>query len=248
MAKAAQTKPLSRLALLAATVLCCCIPFLSPAHAQANDGDALVYDVYSISAEVEADVSNDLMTVNMVVQAQGKESAQLANDINATMGWALARLQAFRSIESETRDYQTQPRYERNGSRIIGWNATQRLQLKTENFEEAGDAIQTLQERLQVQGIQMSAKPATRKKAEDQLINQALEAFKRRALLVQTNMGAPDYQIVNVNINTGGSRGHMMDAPRMRSSASSLSVESAPAIAAGTSRVFVSIQGRIQLD
>ncbi len=233
---------------------CCRLHFLTllllvvTSSLHADDGNSPVYSVYSLSAEAEAEVSNDLMVVNLVVQAQGSDAAELANDVNANMSWALTRLMAYRSIDVETRDYQTRPRYEKKGSRIIGWNATQQLRLQTDNFEEAGKAVQLLQERLQVQGIQMSAKPATRKKAEDQLINEALGAFKQRALLVQTNMGAPDYKILDVNIHTGSSRTPAYERAQIRGAASSSAIKSAPAIAVGTSRVFVSIQGRIQLD
>jgi len=235
---------------LADAWLCLCIlivSFSQTAFAQNIVAAEPQYDVYHLSAEAQADVANDLMSVNVVAQSTGTDSAELANKVNATMGWALARLKAYPSIDSRTLDYQTYPQYERNGSRIKGWVASQSIRLESDNFEQASKAIQVLQERMQVQGMQLTAKPETRKKAEDQLINTALEAFKQRALLVQTNMGAPDYRVMNLSINTGGSRVYR-DQNHYRAESVDLALDSQPAIAAGSSVVTVHISGSIQLE
>jgi len=139
--------------------------FIAPIHAQSHTHEPQ-YDVIQLSASAEIDVPNDLMSVNMVAQATGTDAADLANKINASMGWAVSKLKPFTAIETRTLDYQTRPQYERNGSRIKGWVASQAIRLETDNFEQAGKAIQLLQERLQVQGMQLSAKPATRERAE----------------------------------------------------------------------------------
>ncbi len=230
---------------LRALLVGCCSVVVSVA-VSADDND-LNYDLIHLSASARSDVANDLMTVNMSAQAQGKDTSKLASEINNTMNWAVSELKSFADITARTRDYQTYPQYERNGSKIRSWTATQTIELKSENFEQAGKAIQLLQSRLQVQGMQLSAKPSTREQAEDKLINEALDAFKRRALLVQNNMDASEYRIVNLSINTNNGGGR---APMHRSVSydSSISVESAPAIEAGTSSVTVRVDGQIQLD
>lgn len=211
------------------------------------DNNELNYDVIHLSASARSEVANDLMTVNMNAQAQGSDTSKLASEINNTMNWALSQLESFSDITARTRDYQTYPQYERNGSKIRSWTASQTIELKSDNFEQAGKAIQLLQSRLQVQGMQLSAKPATTAQAEDKLINEALDAFKRRALLVQTNMDATGYRIVNLSINTNNGGGPM-PMHRGASYDSVMSVESAPAIEAGTSSVTVRVDGQIQLD
>lgn len=218
------------------------------AYAQDSHSHEPQYDVYQLSASAEIEVPNDLMTVTLVAQATGSDAAALANKINASMGWAVAKLKQYPTIDTRTLDYQTHPQYERNGSRIKGWVASQSIRLETDDFEKAGKAIQVLQERLQVRGMQLSAKPETRKQAEDQLMNTALSAFKDRALLVQTNMGAPAYRIMNLSINTNGSGRRYAQAEHYRSASLDTSVESAPAIEAGTSSVTVNVNGQIQLE
>jgi len=216
--------------------------------AQAYITQEPIYDVYQLSAQSQIEVDNDLMVVTMVAQDTGSDSAELANKINATMGWAVSKLKPFTAIKSQTQNYQTYPQYERNRSRIKGWTASQTLVLETDNFEQAGKAIQVLQERMQVQGMQMSAKPETRKKAEDQLINSALQAFKDRALLVQTNMGAPAYRIMNLSIDSNGHSGVARYDSQYRSKGMEMSVSETPAIQGGTSTVMVNVSGQIQLE
>jgi len=224
------------------------VSFAANALAQDTQVNEPQYDIYQLSAEAEIDVPNDLKSVNLVAQSTGSDAAELANKINATMAWAVSNLKRFTNIETRTLDYQTYPQYERNGSRIKGWTASQSIQLESDDFEQAGKAIQFLQERMQVQGMHLKAKPETRERAEDELINTALEAFKRRAQLVQTNMGAPAYRIMNLSINTNGSRVHYRGMESMQGSVADMSVSSAPAIEAGTSTVSVNINGRIQLE
>lgn len=206
------------------------------------------YDVYQLSAQAEIDVANDLMTVNLVATATGSDPGELANKINATMGWAVGKLGPFTAITTQTLDYQTHPQYERNGSRIKGWVASQSIQLETDNFEQAGDAIEMLQERMQVQGMRLKAKAETRERAEEQLINTALEAFKRRAKLVQTNMGASGYRVMSLSINSDGSGRGYAEHDYMRANTMARSESYAPAIEAGTSTVRVHLNGQIQLE
>jgi predicted secreted protein len=217
---------------------------LSVANAAEND---VLYDVYALSASAQSEVKNDLMTVNLVVQAEGSDASEVADSINGTMGWAVVRLKPYSTIKTETRDYRTNPKYAGKPRRIVGWYATQMLQLESDDFEAMTAAIQKLQERLQVQGMHLSAKRSTRQKAEDALITEAMNAFKQRALLVQQNMGAPGYRVININIGTSDhSRGYPQMQMRMEAASDSLS--NAPAIEAGTSMVNVRIDGSIQLE
>ncbi|MEE9319603.1 MAG: SIMPL domain-containing protein [Granulosicoccus sp.] len=219
------------------------------AVAQDNASEATsetLYNVFTLAASASAELDNDLMIATLAVQAEDKDAAQLANQVNATMTWAINQLRPFSTIKKKTRDYQTYPRYDSSQARrLIGWHATQTLEIETDDFQAAGKAIQLLQEKLQIQGTQLRAKEKTRQRGSDALISEALSAFKDRALLVQTNMGAPGYRILDITIETDDS-----SQPQYRSEAMtmrSMDAVSAPAIESGTSRVSVQVHGRIQL-
>lgn len=229
---------------LTAILIACSFMLSNAVHAQTVATAEPQYDVYQLSAEAETDVVNDLMSVNLVAQASGNDSAELANKVNATMGWAVAKLKPFTAIDVRTLDYQTYPQYERKGSQIKGWIASQTIRLETDDFEQAGKAIKTLQQRMLVQGMRHKPKPETRERAEVQLINTALEAFKRRSKLVQTNMGAKGFRVMNLSINTNRAQPEF----RGRATTSAISEVATPVIQAGTSNVTVHINGQIQLE
>jgi len=164
------------------------------------------------------------------------------------MSWAVNVLRPYGSLKTKTRDYQTHPRYDTSKNRrLIGWRGNQSLQIETDDFEAAGKAIQKLQERLQVQGIRLTAKTATREAAADKLINEALTSFKKRAALIQRNMGLSDYKILDVTIqNDHGSPAYDAGVRGMARMAES--AVAPPAIEAGTSRVSVQVYGRVHIE
>jgi len=220
----------------------------SPALMAQQSDSAPLFNVYRLASEASVEVDNDLMVATLYVQAQDKDTSSLAQKINSTMEWATAELKPFTTITVQTRDYQTYPRYENNQSRrLIGWTARQSIELETDDFTAAGKAIQRLQEKLLVEGIRLSVKSATRQKAEDLLIEEALDQFKDRARLVQKNMNAESFNIIEMDIQTQGQAFSYQDNQRMLSQ-SNMRVESAPQIAAGSTTVNVSVSGRIQLD
>lgn len=218
------------------------------AHAQA--ANETLYDVYRLSSESSVEVDNDLMVATLIVQEEDKDATILANRVNAAMSWALNELRPYNSIAVKTRDYQTFPRYENSTARrLIGWRAVQSIELETDDFSAAGKAIQVLQEKLKVQGIRLSVKPATREKASDLLIRDALNSFTERARLIQRTMSSSGFRVLDVDIQTENSSPDHRNGNMMMAEAVSASrVEAPPAIAGGSTTVFVRINGRIQLD
>ncbi|MBX2824619.1 MAG: SIMPL domain-containing protein [Gammaproteobacteria bacterium] len=212
----------------------------------AQDGALPQFDLFSLHAEAQGEVVNDLLTTDLVAESEDRDSASLANRINASMQWALAELKRFPAIKTATRNYSTWPRYERKTSRIVGWHASQTLHIESEDFDAAREAIQLLQERLLVRNMSLVPRAETRAAREDELIAAALDRFKQRAVIVQDNMGAADYRIVDVSISTN--QHSQPGNPRYERMAQVSAVSDAPAIQGGTSRISVTVHGRIQLQ
>lgn len=208
------------------------------------------YNLFRLTSEASVNIANDLMIATLVVQDEDKDPAVLADKINSKATWANNVLRPYATIAFKTRDYQTYPRYDSSQARrLIGWRAAQIIELETDDFEAAGKAIQKLQEKLQVQRIQLLAKPTTRSEASDRLIVKALNRFKDRARLIQKNMNSAGFRIVEVDINTGqGGMEEFSSRVAMDEMSSLSSVQSEPVIEAGTTRVTVQVFGRVQLE
>lgn len=205
--------------------------------------EEVLFDQYTLQASAEGEVSNDLMLVHLQVQHEDRDAKVLADKVNKDMAWALELLEEFEQIETDTRSYTTHPKYEQN--RIVGWSSVQTLVIQGSDFEDLKAALQKLQSRLQIQRMQFQPRDETRKQIEDELIQQALANFNHRATIVQDSMSASAYRIIQININTGGRGG---GHARMQASSMARSVESAPAVEAGQSKIAVNISGQIQLQ
>lgn len=214
--------------------------------AQAHDAETL-FNKVSLQAEAQREVPNDEMTVMLTAQAQGSDPAALAEKVNREMAWALELAAKESAVEAETRGYSTSPIYGRasssEGRVITGWHVRQQIQLKTIEFQKLTELLGTLQERLQITQMGFSPTTETRQKYQNELISEAMQAFKERVAIIQQNMDGRDYRIVELNVNTSGFGYRPMVMADM---AMSKMERTAPAVEGGTSEVTVTVSGSVQ--
>ncbi len=211
-----------------------------PVSLYAHDSEPLFNQVH-IQVQAERDIANDLMQVMLVSEHQGKTPASLARKVNGDTSWALQKARNNNDFKVSTRAYQTYPDY-RDG-RVIGWRVSQEIIIKSENMAALGELVGELQERLQVRNMQFSASKKSRDTIEDELIDEAMEAFEHRAGIIKKHMGDQDYRVVNIHVNSNNQVQPMM---RNRHRAMAMEMADAPAVEAGTSTVTVSVSGSIQ--
>lgn len=200
------------------------------------------YNQIHFQVERSRPVDNDRMQAVLSVTAEDDNAARLADQINRTMDWALKTAKARPKIEVHSGGYRTYPTYNKN--KIRRWHATQELMLESADFAELGTLIGQLQERLQVASMNFSVSPARRTMVEDDLIAQALDAFKQRGELVRKQLAAKSYRIVDAAISTGGAG----PVPMMRGIAMEAASVAPPAVEAGASTLTVTVSGVIELQ
>ncbi len=201
-------------------------------------------DQVSFQVEVSREVANDRAEAVLSVTVEQRDPAQLAQQINATMGWALAQLKQHDAIRAHSGGYQTFPVYE--DSRIARWRGRQELRLESADVEALSRALGVLQERLQIQSLQFSVSAEQRRQVEAALIEQALAAFGERAQLIRKSLDAQAYRLMDATVHSGplqqpiGLRAEAMGAVGAAAITS-------PGFDQGTSRISVQVSGRIQL-
>ena len=205
--------------------------------------EAARYNQVHFQVERSRPVENDRMQAVLSLTAEDDNAAHLADHINRSMDAALKTAKARAKVEARSGSYRTYPVY--NKEKIQRWRATQELLLEGSDFAELGSLIGQLQERLQVTSVNFSVSPARRAAVEDELIAQALDAFKQRAELVRKQLAAKGYRIVDVSINTGGGQPIPI---MMRATAMEAASVASPALEAGTSTVTVSVGGVVELQ
>jgi predicted secreted protein len=194
--------------------------------------------------ESSSDVENDWITAVVGVTAEDASSAALADRINRDMSWALEQARAESRVKAKSGGYQTYPVNEQGHLRR--WRASQQLVLEGSDSAAITRLVGALQARLQLVSFQFSVSEERRRKVQEELVEEALAAFRARAALVAKGFGASGYTLDEVSVETG-SPGYPM--PMMRAQMEGARADVAPpAVEAGTSRVTVTVQGSIVLD
>jgi predicted secreted protein len=211
--------------------------------ARANDAPDPMNRV-SFQVESSREVTNDWIQAVVGITGEDTDSARLADRINSVMTKALAVAKASPDVRVKSGGYSTRPIHQ--DGKLRRWRASQDLILESADVDAVTALIARLQADLQLRSLGFSISPERRRAVEDELIAEALAAFKARAEIVRKNLGAADYELVQVSINTqGGSPPRPM---LMESRAMSVSKVAPPALEGGTSRLTVHVNGTVELE
>ena len=201
----------------------------------------------SFSVAAEREVANDWTTGLIGTTASGSDPAELASRINKQMTAALVLAKQAKGVKVTSGAYNTYPEYG-DGNRIIRWQASQDLILESKDV----DAVAKLLGKLQGQGlllrsISFSVARETQRKLEEELIAEAIAAFRARASLVAKSFGKASYGLIAVNVGGGGYQPPM---PMMRGKMEMMSADAAvaPSFEGGTSHVRMDVNGTIELE
>jgi len=195
--------------------------------------------------ESSRDVENDWITAIVSVTAEDANPAALADRINKDMAWALEQAKAEPKVKAKSGGYSTYPINEKG--RIVRWQANQQLVLEGGDAAAMTALLGKLQARVQLQSFEFSVSDATRRKVQEELVTEALAAFRARAALVAKGLGASSYTLDDVSVETA-SPGYPVPMMREQMAMAKSDMAAPPAVEAGTSRVAVTVQGSIVLD
>lgn len=210
--------------------------------ARADEDDAM----RRVSFRVESDrqVANDWLRASLTVTDEDPDPAAVAQRVNEVMAWALEVARAEKRVKVQSGGYSTQPVYDK--ARIRRWRSTQQLWIESDDFDAVTHLVGKLQSRLQLQSLDFSVSPGLRRKVADELIEEALAAFKARAELVRKNLGAKGYAIVALGIDTP--EAPRPPRPMLRAAGMADASKVEPAVEAGTSRISVHVNATIELE
>jgi predicted secreted protein len=157
----------------------------------------------SFSVERSREVANDWVTAVVGTSDEDSDAARLADRVNQTMNWGLGVAKQARGVSVKSGGYTTQPVHDKNG-KIARWSASQDLVLEGSDVDAVSELVGKLQSKLLLRGISFSVSPETRRKNDDALIGEVLTAFQERAKRVSAGLGARDYELVSLSLQTPG--------------------------------------------
>lgn len=206
-----------------------------------ND-EPVTYDRVNLTANATAQVENDTLVATLYYQREGADPGALASEVNEKITAAIKTSKKIPNIDIQTPGYQSNPVYEKQ--RIIGWRVRQTLRLQSKEIAKLSKLIGELQNTLVLESINYSVSPDKLQEAEEKLTVQAIDAFKKRSLLITHQFGRTTYRMVIMSINSGGS-----PIRPMRMQAAAMAMETtAPTIETGKQEIQVNINGTIELQ
>lgn len=203
-------------------------------------------NLVELQAEAQREVPNDTLSAQLYVEATDAAAAQVSNILNRTINEALKIAADSKTVRVRSGNSQTYPVNDRN-QKLTGWRGRAEIRLETRDFQAGAALIGKLQSTLQLSGMSFSVSPEARRAAENELITEAVAAFRARADIVRQALGGSSYRVRNMSISSGGFVSPRPILMRAMSAAAAPEVV-APQLEGGLSQVTVSVSGAIAVE
>ena len=204
------------------------------------------YNRVHLSVSASSELENNQLTVRLVARAEAKTAAKAAAKVNEKMQWALSKLDSEQNIASKTLNYRTFPKY--NHQEISGWQGEQGLELESSKIETLTAITSELQGGLDVVNMKYHSSTQARRLEENRLIEEAIVAFNQRADLIRKQLGAKNFHIVKLQIDSQDRYQNLPRSATMSARTTAAEQDTQTAVRAGTQTVIVNINGEIELE
>lgn len=223
------------------TVFIAALMLIYHTTATANEPVGLI----SIQATASEDVVTDTMVAHIAIEDEQSDPAQLAQRINSRMAWAHAIVSEYADVQLIGGNYSSYPVYDK---RIFQhWRGSQQFSLKSKNAPQLGQLVGQLQDKLLIKSLSYQISTELSRKTQEQLIKQAIDAFKSRADIVRQQLGSSAYSIYRMDIQTNQQGGPIMPRTRLMM-ADSMESSVAATLNPGQETILVTVTGTIQLN
>jgi predicted secreted protein len=194
--------------------------------------------------ERSREVENDWVTATIGATHESTDPAEVAEKINTAVSWGMQQAKATPGVRVRTGAYTTRPMSDPKRSALRRWRGTQTLVLEGADAQVVSELVGRLQARLQLHDIGFSVSPERRRAVEDDLLDEALAAFRDRAERVRKQLGAKGYAIATIQL---GSSGGQPPRPMRGAVMMAESVAPPPPLEAGTSTLRATAHATIEL-
>jgi len=213
----------------------------------ASAADEVRFNQVELRAEVSREVPNDLMSARLSVEAHDTSPAEVAAALNRATAEAIITAAAFDRVKAQTGQTYTYPVYDPS-QRLVGWRGRAEVRVESQDFQALAQLAAKLQPTMQLGGIAFAISPAQRRKVESELITEAVEAFRARAVIAQRALGGNSYRIRRVALDTGGTPTPRPFATMRAAPAAAGGSAPPPVFEGGETRVEVTAIGLIEVE
>lgn len=213
--------------------------------ALAHEVEAPRFNQVELQASVSREVENDLMHAVLFVEANDAVAARVADQLNRVSGEGLRLAKAVSAVKATSGGSRTYPVYGRD-KKLSGWRGRVEIRLESKDVEAMAGLIGKLQSAMSLGGVSFSVSRETRLRVEDELIAEAVAAFRARAAIAVKALGGKGYKARRLALNTSG--GSPSPRPMMASRGVASEAVAAPVFEAGVSVVGVVASGVVEVE
>ena len=203
------------------------------------------YNVVELQAEAQREVPNDTLSANLYVELNDANPAALADAINKAVNEALRVARDYKSVRVRSGGNQTYPVYAK-GNVLQGWRGRAEIRIESKDFGAASALIGKLQAGMRLGSLGFSVSSEARRQTENELMVEAIGAFKARAEIVRGALAGRNYKVQRLTVNSGQS----VPPPRFamaRALAAGAPEVAAPDVEGGVSQITVNAAGAIEI-
>jgi len=213
----------------------------------AGAAEEVRFNQVELRAEVSREVPNDLMSARLTVDANDPNPSEVAAALNRATAEAIITAAAFDRVKAQTGQTFTYPVYDKN-QRLVGWRGRADVRVESQDFQALAQLAAKLQPTMQLGGIAFTISPAQRRKVESELITEAVEAFRARAVIAQRALGGSSYRIRRIALDTGGAAPPRPFAMTRAAPAVAGASAPPPVFEGGETQVQVTASGLIEVE
>jgi predicted secreted protein len=206
------------------------------------------YNVVELSAEAQREVPNDLLTAQLYVEESNANPAQLAAALNRAVAEAVKAGREFPAVKLRTGNNQTYPVFAPRTNQQTGWRGRAEVRVETRDFAAGTALIGKLQSFMQLGNLGFAVSPEARRAAENELIGEAIAAFRARAEIAQKALGGRAYKVQRVAVGTGASGPPPRVMMMGRAAALADAAVPPPPAEGGATTITVGVNGAIELE
>lgn len=223
-----------------------CVLALSFMSAQVM-ADEPRYNQVSLRAEVERSVSHDTMRVTLYAEDQHQDPATVAERITRQLNDGLKTARGTTGVTVSSGNRSSYPVYSEDGKSIVAWRERGEIILEGSDFAALSKLTGQLLGSLSLANMDFSLSSASQRSTEDELIKEAVDAFRSRADVATRALGGNGYKIVNLNLNTQFAPPPVFFRGAAKMSMAADREMSTPSVEGGQADVTVSADGLIEV-
>ncbi|EKS68511.1 MULTISPECIES: SIMPL domain-containing protein [Caballeronia] len=201
--------------------------------------------VLSLSAQASAQVPQDVVNITLFYEQEAADPSSLTSTLNQRAEAALREAKGVDGVTAKSGSFTVYPSTDRDG-KISAWRGRTEVVLESHDFAAASKLAGKMSSSMQVGSVAFSLSPEAQRAAEQKLVSQAIDSFRKQAQSAAQGFGYSNFTIREVNVGRSGAqpRPVMM----MQSRAMSADAKMAPiAMEAGTTTVTVDVSGSVQM-